>query len=118
MCRHDIARNRSGHSSVKVGSSLLVIFGGLVDKIFLQDLAVLDIGTCFTQICTLAARSVSGVQLMLHIYVVQEDTQIWFQPGGTVAGADVAGPGPRAFHVAVASHGHMFVFGGRSGRKR
>lgn len=34
----------SGHSAVKVGSSYVLVFGGLVDKKFLNDLIVYDIG--------------------------------------------------------------------------
>lgn len=35
---------RSGHTAVAVGG-LVVVFGGLVDKVFLNDVAVLDTGT-------------------------------------------------------------------------
>lgn len=35
---------RSGHSAVNIGKSKVVIFGGLVDKKFLTDILVYDIG--------------------------------------------------------------------------
>lgn len=35
----------SGHSAVNIGNSKIVVFGGLVDKKFLSDIAVYDIGT-------------------------------------------------------------------------
>lgn len=34
----------SGHSAVNIGKSKVVVFGGLVDKKFLSDMAVYDIG--------------------------------------------------------------------------
>ncbi|KAH7289332.1 hypothetical protein KP509_31G070600 [Ceratopteris richardii] len=82
---------RSGHSAVKIGSSYVLIFGGLVDKKFLSDLTVFD-----------------------------AKNKNWFEPGCTGSGSDdqSVGPCPRAFHVAVAIDCHMFIFGGRSGRNR
>ncbi|KAJ7974939.1 Kelch repeat-containing protein [Quillaja saponaria] len=81
---------RSGHSAVNIGKSKIVVFGGLVDKKFLSDLVVYDI-----------------------------ETKFWFQPECTGGGSDgQVGPGPRAFHVAVAIDCHMFIFGGRLGGKR
>jgi hypothetical protein len=35
---------RSGHSTVNIGKSKVVVFGGLVDKKFLTDILVYDIG--------------------------------------------------------------------------
>jgi hypothetical protein len=35
----------SGHTAVSIGKSKVVVFGGLVDKKFLSDLVVYDIGT-------------------------------------------------------------------------
>jgi uncharacterized protein (DUF1810 family) len=35
----------SGHTAVIVGKSKLVVFGGLVDKKFLSDITVYDLGT-------------------------------------------------------------------------
>lgn len=35
---------RSGHSAVNIGKSKVVVFGGLVDKKFLSDILVYDIG--------------------------------------------------------------------------
>lgn len=35
----------SGHTAVNVGKSKIVLFGGLVDKKFLNDVIVYDIGT-------------------------------------------------------------------------
>ncbi|KAL2943259.1 RING finger protein B [Bienertia sinuspersici] len=35
---------RSGHSAVTIGKSKVVIFGGLVDKRFLNDITVYDAG--------------------------------------------------------------------------
>ncbi|XP_010527732.1 PREDICTED: rab9 effector protein with kelch motifs [Tarenaya hassleriana] len=81
---------RSGHTAVNVGKSMVVVFGGLVDKKFLSDIVVYDI-----------------------------DNKLWFQPECTGSGSDgQIGPSPRAFHVAVAIDCHMFIFGGRSGNKR
>lgn len=34
----------SGHTAVNVGKSMVVVFGGLVDKKFLNDIIVYDIG--------------------------------------------------------------------------
>ncbi|CAO2833241.1 unnamed protein product [Amaranthus hypochondriacus] len=81
---------RSGHSAVNIGKSKIVIFGGLVDKRFLND-----------------------------IFVYDAENKLWFQPECTGSGSDgQVGPNPRAFHVAVAIDCHMFIFGGRSGAKR
>uniref|UniRef100_A0A0D6QRX5 Uncharacterized protein n=1 Tax=Araucaria cunninghamii TaxID=56994 RepID=A0A0D6QRX5_ARACU len=83
-------RPRSGHSAVRVGKSMVVIFGGLLDKRFLSDIVVFD-----------------------------TENRLWFEPECTGNESDgQVGPCPRAFHVAVAIDCHMFVFGGRSGRKR
>ncbi|KAI5648463.1 hypothetical protein M9H77_34468 [Catharanthus roseus] len=81
---------RSGHTAVNIGKSKIVVFGGLVDKKFLNDIVVYDI-----------------------------DKKLWFQPECTGSGSDgQLGPSPRAFHVAVSIDCHMFIFGGRSGGKR
>eukprot|EP01018_Ginkgo_biloba_P016875 Gb_29835 [translate_table: standard] len=81
---------RSGHSAVRVGKFMVVVFGGLVDKKFLNDVVVFD-----------------------------TENKLWFEPDCTGNGIDgQIGPCPRAFHVAVAIDCHMFIFGGRSGRKR
>ncbi|GAV83742.1 Kelch_3 domain-containing protein/Kelch_4 domain-containing protein [Cephalotus follicularis] len=81
---------RSGHSAVNIGKSKVVVFGGLVDKKFLNDIAVYDI-----------------------------ENKLWFQPECTGNGSDgQVSPSPRAFHIAVAIDCHMFIFGGRSGGKR
>lgn len=47
------------------------------------------------------------------------ENRVWYQPEctGTEDG-NLVGPSPRAFHVAVAIDCHMFIFGGRCGRKR
>ncbi|XP_031268720.1 protein GLUTELIN PRECURSOR ACCUMULATION 3 isoform X3 [Pistacia vera] len=81
---------RSGHTAVNIGKSKVVVFGGLVDKKFLSDIAVYDI-----------------------------DNKLWFQPECTGNGSDgQVGPSPRAFHIAIAIDCHMFIFGGRCGNKR
>ncbi|KAK9283839.1 hypothetical protein L1049_012093 [Liquidambar formosana] len=81
---------RSGHTAVNVGKSKVVVFGGLVDKKFLSDMAVYD-----------------------------TENKLWFQPECTGNGSDgQVGPSPRAFHIAIAIDCHMFIFGGRSGSKR
>ncbi|XP_027364128.1 protein GLUTELIN PRECURSOR ACCUMULATION 3 isoform X2 [Abrus precatorius] len=81
---------RSGHSAVNIGKSKVVVFGGLVDKKFLSDIAVYD-----------------------------TEAKLWHQPECTGSGSDGhVGPSPRAFHVAVAIDCHMFIFGGRSGGQR
>uniref|UniRef100_M4CM37 Galactose oxidase/kelch repeat superfamily protein n=1 Tax=Brassica campestris TaxID=3711 RepID=M4CM37_BRACM len=81
---------RSGHTAVNVGKSMVVVFGGLVDKKFLNDIIVYDI-----------------------------ENKLWFEPEctGSVSEGKV-GPTPRAFHVAITVDCHMFIFGGRSGGKR
>lgn len=37
----------SGHTAVNIGKSKVVVFGGLVDKKFLSDIVVYDIGIFF-----------------------------------------------------------------------
>ncbi|KAG5396255.1 hypothetical protein IGI04_018069 [Brassica rapa subsp. trilocularis] len=76
--------------AVNVGKSMVVVFGGLVDKKFLNDIIVYDI-----------------------------ENKLWFEPEctGSVSEGKV-GPTPRAFHVAITIDCHMFIFGGRSGGKR
>ncbi|KAF8395354.1 hypothetical protein HHK36_019300 [Tetracentron sinense] len=79
-----------GHTAVNVGKSMVVVFGGLVDKRFISDISVFD-----------------------------TENKLWFQPECTGNGSDgQVGPSPRAFHIAVAIDCHMFIFGGRSGGKR
>uniref|UniRef100_A0A251UQI9 Putative galactose oxidase/kelch repeat superfamily protein n=1 Tax=Helianthus annuus TaxID=4232 RepID=A0A251UQI9_HELAN len=81
---------RSGHTAVNIGKSKIVVFGGLVDKKFLNDISVYDI-----------------------------DNKLWFQPECTGSGSEgQTAPSPRAFHIAIAIDCHMFVFGGRLGTKR
>nr|GMC96125.1 host cell factor [Ipomoea batatas]GME19176.1 host cell factor [Ipomoea batatas] len=81
---------RSGHTAVNIGKSKVVVFGGLVDKTFLNDITVYDI-----------------------------ENKLWFQPECTGSGSDDrVGPCPRAFHIAIAIDCHMFIFGGRYGSKR
>lgn len=81
---------RSGHTSVGVGRSMVVVFGGLVDKKFLSDVIVFD-----------------------------TENNIWFKPECTGNESEgQVGPCPRAFHVAVSIDCHMFIFSGRFGRKR
>ncbi|KAK8607131.1 hypothetical protein V6N13_052877 [Hibiscus sabdariffa] len=85
-----IPQPRSGHTAVPIGKSKIVVFGGLHDKKFLNDIAVYDI-----------------------------ENKLWFQPECTGNGSDgQVGPSPRAFHVGVAIDCHMFIFGGRSGNRR
>ncbi|XP_076943956.1 protein GLUTELIN PRECURSOR ACCUMULATION 3-like isoform X2 [Bidens hawaiensis] len=85
-----IPQPRSGHTAVNVGKSKIVVFGGLVDKKFLNDVSVYDI-----------------------------DNKLWFQPECTGSGSEgQTAPSPRAFHIAIAIDCHMFVFGGRLGTKR
>ncbi|KAL8171676.1 hypothetical protein V2J09_023480 [Rumex salicifolius] len=88
--RGAIPQPRSGHSSVNIGNSKIVVFGGLVDKRFLNDIIVYD-----------------------------ADNKLWFQPECTGSGSDgQVCPRPRAFHVAVSIDCHMFIFGGRSAGER
>ncbi|EXC25398.1 RING finger protein B [Morus notabilis] len=80
----------SGHTAVNIGKSKVVVFGGFFDKKFLSDIVVYDI-----------------------------EKKEWFQPECTGSGSDgQVGPGPRAFHIAVAIDCHMFIFGGRLGSNR
>ncbi|CAA7397087.1 unnamed protein product [Spirodela intermedia] len=86
----DPPQPRSGHTAVNVGKSLLVVFGGLVERRFLNDVVVYDI-----------------------------ENKLWFTPQCTGNGSDgQLGPCPRAFHVAISIDCNMFVFGGRLGGKR
>ncbi|EOA26915.1 hypothetical protein CARUB_v10023011mg [Capsella rubella] len=81
---------RSGHTAVNVGKSMVVVFGGLVDKKFLNDIIVYDI-----------------------------ENKLWFEPECTGSESEgKVGPTSRAFHVAITIDCHMFIFGGRSGGKR
>ncbi|KAM7532299.1 hypothetical protein LguiB_035709 [Lonicera macranthoides] len=41
---HALVKQYRGHTSVNIGKSKIVVFGGLVDKKFLSDIAVFDIG--------------------------------------------------------------------------
>ncbi|GJX26746.1 Rab9 effector protein with kelch motifs [Tanacetum coccineum] len=85
-----VPQPRSGHTAVNIGKSKVIVFGGLVDKKFLNDISVYDI-----------------------------ENKLWFQPECTGSGSDgQTGPSPRAFHIAIAIDCHMFVFGGRLGGKR
>ncbi|KAG9131117.1 hypothetical protein Leryth_026366 [Lithospermum erythrorhizon] len=85
-----LPRPRSGHSAVNIGKSKIVVFGGLVDKKFLNHIAVYDI-----------------------------ENKLWFQPDCTGSDSEgQVGPCARAFHVSVSIDCHMFIFGGRSGNKR
>ncbi|KAL3520858.1 hypothetical protein ACH5RR_019007 [Cinchona calisaya] len=85
-----LPRPRSGHTAVNIGKSKVVVFGGLVNKKFLNDIIVYDI-----------------------------ENRLWFQPQCSGSGSDgQVGPSPRAFHIAVAIDCHLFIFGGRSGGKR
>ncbi|KAK1309804.1 hypothetical protein QJS10_CPA08g01560 [Acorus calamus] len=69
---------------------MVVVFGGLVDRRFLNDVTVYD-----------------------------SENKLWFTPECTGIGSDgQVGPSPRAFHVVAAIDCHMFVFGGRFGNKR
>ncbi|XP_078434711.1 galactose oxidase/kelch repeat superfamily protein isoform X1 [Wolffia australiana] len=81
---------RSGHTAVNVGKSMVVIFGGLVERRFINDVVVYD-----------------------------TENKLWFTPECTGSSSDgQVGPPSRAFHVAVAIECNMFVFGGRQGGKR
>uniref|UniRef100_A0A1D1YMC3 RING finger protein B n=1 Tax=Anthurium amnicola TaxID=1678845 RepID=A0A1D1YMC3_9ARAE len=81
---------RSGHTAVNVGKSMVVVFGGLFDRRFLNDVTVYDI-----------------------------ENKLWFTPECTGNGSDgQMAPSPRAFHVSVAIDCNMFIFGGRFGSKR
>ncbi|KAG9443849.1 hypothetical protein H6P81_015189 [Aristolochia fimbriata] len=85
-----LPRPRSGHTAINVGKSKVVVFGGLVDKRFLSDIAVYDV-----------------------------ENKLWFTPECTGSDSDgQVGPSPRAFHVAAAIDCHMFIFGGRYGNRR
>ncbi|OMO86693.1 Kelch repeat type 1 [Corchorus olitorius] len=122
----------SGHTAVPIGKSKVVVFGGLLDKKFLNDIAVYDIGSGFrmfenwTKASILKHRGTLFTQPgslftqpgSLWMDWVAEN-KLWFQPECTGSGSDgQVGPSPRAFHVAVSIDCHMFVFGGRSGSRR
>eukprot|EP00271_Cylindrocystis_brebissonii_P004356 TRINITY_DN16001_c0_g1_i1.p1 TRINITY_DN16001_c0_g1~~TRINITY_DN16001_c0_g1_i1.p1 ORF type:complete len:562 (+),score=100.69 TRINITY_DN16001_c0_g1_i1:129-1814(+) len=105
-CSGDPPSARSGHSAVVVSSSSssaaaprLVVFGGLLEKNFLGDVVVLEAGS--------PAR--------------------WFRPECSGSRSPLSeeegghagpGPGPRAFHAAAAIDCNVFIFGGRSGKRR
>ncbi|GMN52715.1 hypothetical protein TIFTF001_021868 [Ficus carica] len=86
----NLPQPRSGHTAVNIGKSKVVVFGGFFDRKFLTDIVVYDL-----------------------------EKKLWFQPECTGSGSDgQIGPGPRAFHIAVAIDCHMFIFGGRFGSNR
>ncbi|KAM7526809.1 hypothetical protein LguiA_016711 [Lonicera macranthoides] len=80
-----------GHTSVNIGKSKIVVFGGLVDKKFLSDIAVFDI-----------------------------ENGLWFQPECTgIEFLKLPGqsPSPRCGHTGVAQDSNKFVFGSRVGER-
>ena len=81
---------RSGHSATLVGG-YVVVFGGTQGKNFRADTIVLDV------------RATSDVKRAR-----------WFRPKPAAAG----GPGPRAFHSAVAVGTDLYVLCGRMGREQ
>ena len=81
---------RSGHSATLVGG-YVVVFGGTQGKHFHADTVVLD------------ARALSDVKRAR-----------WFRPTPAATG----GPGPRAFHSAVAVGTDLYVLCGRTGREQ
>ena len=81
---------RSGHSATLVGG-YVVVFGGTQGKSFRADTVVLD------------ARAPSDVKRAR-----------WFRPTPAATG----GPGPRAFHSAVAVGTDLYVLCGRTGREQ
>lgn len=81
---------RSGHSATLVGG-YVVVFGGTQGKSFRADTVVLD------------ARVLSDVKRAR-----------WFRPTPAATG----GPGPRAFHSAVAVGTDLYVLCGRTGREQ
>ena len=81
---------RSGHSATLVGG-YVVVFGGTEGKSFRADTVVLD------------ARAPSDVKRAR-----------WFRPTPAATG----GPGPRAFHSAVAVGTDLYVLCGRTGREQ
>ncbi|KAK6136023.1 hypothetical protein DH2020_030233 [Rehmannia glutinosa] len=106
-----------GHTAVNIGNSKIVFFGGLVDKKFLNDVTVYDIGVHGIDANPVAIPVC--VEISLVIVALASYNNMWFQPECTGGGSDgKVGPSPRAFHIAVAIDCHMFIFGGRFGGNR
>jgi hypothetical protein len=55
-----------------------------------------------------------------HTNLSFAEHSVWFRPecSGDQSSDGTIGPGPRAFHCAAALDAGLFVFGGRSGRRR
>ncbi|CAI5499475.1 unnamed protein product, partial [Closterium sp. Naga37s-1] len=118
-----------GHVAVLVKRCKLVLFGGLRDKDFLDDVIVLD---TVTNEWTRPVQAGHGDQAGTHITAEEAGGQGESGGGGTGEGEGGEGlrggeeeweggarPCARAFHAAAAIEGgNMFVFGGRSGKKR
>eukprot|EP00898_Chlorokybus_atmophyticus_P008108 jgi/Chlat1/8299/Chrsp78S07714 len=97
---------RSGHTAAHIAGKL-VVFGGLHEKQFLNDVVVLELDTqTWTRpLCVGTIDSPDTTEEEVPSHSVNEGL-------GRV-------PGPRAFHVAVVVESRLlFVFGGRSGRDR
>jgi uncharacterized protein (DUF1810 family) len=60
----------SGHTAVIVGKSKLVVFGGLVDKKFLSDITVYDLGTERCHKICFVWKELSSAELVLIWFVV------------------------------------------------
>ncbi|CAI5476457.1 unnamed protein product [Closterium sp. Yama58-4] len=128
MASGDPPSARSGHVAVLVKRCKLVLFGGLRDKDFLDDVIVLD---TVTNEWTRPVQAGHGDQAK-HGAAEEAAGQADAGAGGAGGGEEGDGlregeeeweggarPCARAFHAAAAIEGgNMFVFGGRCGKKR
>uniref|UniRef100_M4FIB6 Uncharacterized protein n=1 Tax=Brassica campestris TaxID=3711 RepID=M4FIB6_BRACM len=123
---------RSGHTAVNVGESMVVVFGGLVDKKFLNDIIVYDIDiwqwselTSFGDLPTprdfSAAAAIGNQKIVLcggwdgkkwlsDVYVMDTMSLEWMEL--SVSGSL---PPPRCGHTATMVEKRLLVFGGRGG---
>ena len=105
---------RSGHTAVAVesavwGGALVVVFGGLASSAGPAPPAA----PASTQAGAPGSGEDRTQQRFLgDVVVLHAESRAWFRP------AQAVGPGGRAFHAAAVLGRRMFVFGGRTGRRK
>ncbi|XP_058088844.1 protein GLUTELIN PRECURSOR ACCUMULATION 3 isoform X2 [Magnolia sinica] len=123
---------RSGHTAVNVGKSMVVVFGGLVDKRFLSDISVYDTDIWqwseltsygdlpsprdFAAASAIGNRKIimyggwDGKKWLSDVYVLDTMSLEWTEL--SVLGSL---PPPRCGHTASMVEKRLLVFGGRGG---